>query len=268
MSDVITLDESDLIAAPAKKTKRPILLLCHAEKGGAGKSFCAALGASAALDAGLSVMVIETDSTIPDVGPRFEGQPGAEAKSLPLDQGADARQSLRKLLNGIEKLMLAPSAPDFVVVNLPAGASGVVDTYAEDFAYVSDELDLDLTVAFVVDNSRAVLPTIEESMAKGILSINTARRALVYAGWKGDISKFPVASSAARAAAIESGVTELLFPELGPDELFEVIQASDQPFGTLAKRGSELPTGDRAAFCRWLAECKPLSNFLIGRANG
>lgn len=258
-------DASTVSSAPIR---RPNLLVMHGEKGGTGKSFAAALAASAALHRGVSVHIIETDSAVPDVAPRFMGQPGAAVSAIALDRGGEASETLTSLLGGVEALITAPNPPALIVINSPAGASGVLDAYAEIFSTVAQALDLDLTVGFLVDNSAAVLPQIEASIATGLLSIPTARRGLVYTGWRGDIGKFPVATSLARAEALNAGLVEHVFPGLTPASMLETVRRSDKPFYDLLDPAAGLKIVDRSLLSRWLSQAEPLASWLIGGGNG
>jgi len=258
-------DASTVSTAP---TRRPNLLVMHGEKGGVGKSFAAALAASTALYRGLSVHIIETDSAVPDVAPRFIAAPGAAVSAIALDRGSEAAETLTSLLSGVEALITAPNPPALIVINSPAGASGVLDTYAEIFDQVAQALDLSLTVGFMVDDSAAVLPRIEASIATGLLSIPTARRGLVYTGWRGDIAKFPVATSSARASALATGLVEHVFPGLTPASMLETVRKSDKPIYDLLDPAAGLKIVDRSLLSRWLKQAEPLTDWLIGGSHG
>jgi len=249
-------------------TRRPNLLVMHGEKGGVGKSFAAALAASTALHRGLSVHIIETDSSVPDVAPRFVNAPGAAVSAIALDRDNEASETLTSLLGGVEALITAPNPPALIVINSPANASSVLDAYADIFATVAQSLDIDLTVGFVVDDSAAVLPRIEASIKTGLLSIPTARRGLVYTGWRGDIARFPVATSSARASALATGLVEHVFPGLTPASMLETVRKSDSPIYDLLDPAAGLKIVDRSLLSRWLKQAEPLTDWLIGGSNG
>lgn len=256
----IALD-SDVAHAP---TRRPNLLILHGEKGGVGKSFAAALAASTALRQGLRVHVIETDSGVPDVAPRFVDAIGASVSAIALDRGVETSETLAALLGAVEALITAQPRPDLIVINTPAGASLVLDGYAEIFETVASALDLDLTVGFLVSDSAAVLPKIKESIATGLLSIKTARRALVYTGWHGKTELFPISSSPARANAIAAGVVEFVFPALAPATLLEAVQKSNLPIFELLDPAAGFKVVDRSLLSRWLKSAEPMTDWMIG----
>ncbi|OYV62626.1 MAG: hypothetical protein B7Z71_00540 [Acidocella sp. 21-58-7] len=162
-------------------------------------------------------------------------------------------------------MLSAPQPPALIVVNSPAGASEVLDAYAEIFASIADALAIDLTVGFVVDNSSAVLPRIESSMKTGLLSIKTARRSLIYAGWLGPIENFPIAKSDTRRAALASGLVELQFPAL-VSPFLDLVRKTQAPFYELTNSPG-LKLVDRSFISRWLNQCEPVSDFLVGVEN-
>ena len=205
---------------------------------------------------------------MPDVAPRFISAAGAAVSAIALDRDNEASETLTSLLGGVEALITAPNPPALIVINSPAGASGVLDAYADIFATVAQALDLDLTVGFLVDDSAAVLPRIEASIATGLLSIPTARRGLIYTGWRGDIAKFPVATSSARASALAGGLVEHVFPGLTPASMLETVRKSDKPIYDLLDPAAGLKIVDRSLLSRWLKQAEPLTDWLIGGSNG
>jgi hypothetical protein len=257
---VQAVDEMTVAPGP----RRPNLLVMHGVKGGIGKSSSAALSASAALKKGLKVHVIETDSGVPDVAPRFLNAHGASVSAIALDSDIEASETLSALLSSVEALVTASNPPDLIVINSPAGSTAVLDGFADIFATVATSLDLDLTVCFLIDDTAAVMPKIEASISTGLLSIASARRALVYTGWKGSTESFPVSNSSARAAALAAGVVEHVFPGLNPPTLLETVKKSDRPMFDLLDPAVGLKIVERSLLSRWFKAAEPMTDWLIG----
>lgn len=246
--------------APARRR----LIVLHGEKGGIGKSFCAALAGSAALNKGRRILIGETDGGVPDVAPRFADRENSDYFICPLDRSADSPGALTDLLSALEASIVEVDNPDVVIVNTPAGSSTVLDAYATVFEQVAADLSYDLTVGFMIDNTAAVLPRVRDSMSTGLLSIKSARRSVIYTGWLGAPPSFPFYQSDARAEALAAGVSENTFSPLVPASLLEIVRKTNAPFYELMKPTSNLKIVERAMLSRWLVSNAALIDWLVG----
>lgn len=247
---------------------RPNVLLVHGEKGGVGKSSAVTLAASRAIYRGWPVHVIETDGSIPDVGPRFNGKPGCTVSSIDLSADVEAGEKVVDLANWLEELVTGQTPPRLIVINSPAGSAGVLDNYSSIFGALTAETSATLTVAFMIDGSSAVLPIIEASLARGILSLAGARRALVYAGWEGNSSSFPIAASVERGRALQAGLVEFSYPALLKKVYKETVQKTQVPLYSLLGSESGVRMAERSMIAKWLSDAEPLADWLIGAEAG
>jgi hypothetical protein len=237
------------------------IFVSHGEKGGVGKSTIAALVADRALTAGMKLAVVETDNSIPDVQARFEGRANVVVGRLAL--GVDPEAAISRLGSWLERQ--ADLGIEAVVINAPASASDVFDCQAEVLGAVVDGLDARLTACFAMGPSAEAIRIFESSANSGLMSLTSARRAIVLAGHLGEPETWPWWPAAARRDALDSGFREFTMRRL-TERVMGQVRVKSGAITDLAGPAGGLTIADRALLFRWLRDMRPACSFLLGIA--
>jgi hypothetical protein len=224
------------------ETKR--IVVVHGQKGGIGKSLVSSLLVELAPT---KPLIVECDDSAPDVARRYRnhGYEGIQIQLLTADSPADA---LSDMMSSVE------DAPEpLIVINLPAAAGAVVDTYAEQIREVADGLNRTLIAVFVIGAGQDSLAAALKCAQSGLASVAHRRVAVLNkffgsparlgwndetrAHWRGD---------------------EVILPELAT-RVVDRIRTIDEPLHMIADPDNRaIPIGDRSLLKRWLRECEPL----------
>jgi CobQ/CobB/MinD/ParA nucleotide binding domain len=214
---------------------KPIYLV-GGSKGGVGKSLVTMALLDHLLEQGVSVLLIESDTSNPDVWKAYKDT--VDAHLLDLDE-ADG---------WIELVNACDGAPESVaVVNTAARNNRGVSAYGQTLSSTLGELKRALVTLWVINRQRDSLELLKEYMA----ALPDAEVHVVRNGYFGDEKKFELYNASNIRTAVEGkGGRSLTFPDLAD-------RVSDDLYSkrlSIARAGKELPLGNRAELSRWKGE--------------
>jgi len=212
------------------------IYLVGGSKGGVGKSLVSMALVDHLLENGESVLLVESDTSNPDVWKAYNDT--VDAHLLDLDE-ADG---------WIELVNLCDSAPKSVaVVNTAARNNRGVSAYGETLNSTLADLKRRLVTLWVINRQRDSLELLREYMA----AIPNAEVHVVRNAYFGDEKKFELYNSSNIKKAVEDqGGKSVTFPDLAD-------RVSDDLYSkrlSIAKASKELPLGNRAELSRWKNE--------------
>ena len=214
------------------------IVLIGGSKGGVGKSLVTMATVDLLQGAGESVLLIESDTSNPDVWKNYKDE--VDTELIDLDQ-ADG---------WIELVNLCDSKPDSVVVlNTAARNNTGVSSYGETLNSTLAELKRKLVTLWVINRQRDSL-----ELLKGYMdALPNAAVHVVRNGYFGEEKKFELYNgSKLRKDVEERGGQSITFPDLAD-------RVSDDLYSkrlSIAKAATELPLGNRAELLRWRGEVK------------
>lgn len=214
------------------------IYLVGGSKGGVGKSLVTMAVVDLLESMGESVLLIESDTSNPDVWKTYKEE--VETELVDLDQ-ADG---------WIELVNLCESRPESVVViNTAARNNTGVSAYGETLNSTLAELRRKLVTLWVINRQRDSL-----ELLKGYMDvIPNAAVHVVRNGFFGEEKKFELYNgSKLRKEVEERGGQSVTFPDLAD-------RVSDDLYSkrfSIAKASTELPLGNRAELLRWRGEVK------------
>ena len=214
------------------------IYLIGGSKGGVGKSLVTMATVDYLQERGESVLLIESDTSNPDVWKVYRDS--VETELVNLDE-ADGWISL---------VNLCDSKPDsVVVVNSAARNNTGVSAYGGTLNGTLAELKRELVTLWVINRQRDSLELLKEYMD----AIPNAVIHVVRNGYFGDEKKFELYNgSKVRTLVEERGGKSITFPDLAD-------RVSDDLYSkrlTIAAASRELPIGNRAELSRWRGEVK------------
>ena len=214
------------------------IFLIGGSKGGVGKSMVSMAIIDYLQEQGESVLLIESDTSNPDVWKGY-GE-CVETQLLNLDE-ADG---------WIQLVNLCDSKPECVVViNTAARNNQGVSAYGATLNSTLAELKRDLVTLWVINRQRDSLELLKEYMD----AIPDSRVHVVRNGYFGEEKKFELYNGSKIRTAVESrGGLSLNFPELA-DRVSDDIYSKRL---SIAQALKELPIGNRAELSRWKGEVK------------
>ncbi|WP_445369967.1 ArsA-related P-loop ATPase (plasmid) [Methylomonas sp. BW4-1] len=214
------------------------IFLIGGSKGGVGKSMVSMAIIDYLQEQGESVLLIESDTSNPDVWKGY-GE-CMETQLLNLDE-ADG---------WIQLVNLCDSKPDSVVViNTAARNNQGVSAYGATLNSTLAELKRDLVTLWVINRQRDSLELLKEYMD----AIPDSKVHVVRNGYFGEEKKFELYNGSKIRTAVESrGGLSLNFPDLA-DRVSDDIYSKRL---SIAKALKELPIGNRAELSRWKTEVK------------
>lgn len=221
------------------------IYLVGGSKGGVGKSMITMATVDYLQDAGESVLLIESDTSNPDVWKAYKDMVDCELVNL------DEADGWIHLVN------LCDSKPDsVVVVNTAARNNKGVSAYGETLNSTLAELKRKLVTLWVVNRQRDSLELLKEYMD----AIPNAAVHVVRNGYFGDEKKFELYNgSKVRKAVEEKGGHSLTFPDLA-DRVSDDIYSKRMSIAVARK---ELPIGNRAELNRWRNDVKTVMEKVI-----
>jgi len=221
------------------------IFLIGGSKGGVGKSMVSMAIIDYLQEQGESVLLIESDTSNPDVWKGY-GE-CVETQLLNLDE-ADG---------WIQLVNLCDSKPDSVVViNTAARNNQGVSAYGATLNSTLAELKRDLVTLWVINRQRDSLELLKEYMD----AIPDSRVHVVRNGYFGEEKKFELYNGSKIRTAVESrGGLSLNFPDLA-DRVSDDIYSKRL---SIAKALKELPIGNRAELSRWKTEVKKVLETVI-----
>jgi len=214
------------------------IFLIGGSKGGVGKSMVSMAIIDYLQEQGESVLLIESDTSNPDVWKNY-GE-CVETQLLDLDE-ADG---------WIQLVNLCDSKPDsIVVINTAARNNQGVSAYGATLNSTLAELKRDLVTLWVINRQRDSLELLKEYMD----AIPDSIVHVVRNGYFGEEKKFELYNGSKIRTAVEArGGLSLNFPDLA-DRVSDDIYSKRL---SIAKALKELPIGNRAELARWKTEVK------------
>lgn len=190
------------------------------------------------LEQGESVLLIESDTSNPDVWKAYKGETECELVNL------DEADGWINLVN------LCYSKPNsIVVINTAARNNKGVSAYGETLNSTLAELDRKLVTLWVINRQRDSLELLKEYME----AIPNSAIHVVRNGHFGEEKKFELYNSSKIRKSIEgSGGKSLTFPDLA-DRVADDIYSNRLSIAAAIK---QLPIGNRAELLRWRSEVK------------
>ena len=212
------------------------IYLIGGSKGGVGKSLVTMATVDYLHDKGESVLLIESDTSNPDVWKAYKDS--VETELVNLDE-ADG---------WIQLVNLCDSKPDSVVViNTAARNNKGVSAYGATLNSTLEELKRRLVTLWVINRQRDSLELLREYMD----AIPNAAIHVVRNGYFGEEKKFELYNgSKLRAAVEERGGKSVTFPDLA-DRVSDDIYSKRMSIALALK---EFPIGNRAELTRWRNE--------------
>jgi hypothetical protein len=212
------------------------IYLIGGSKGGVGKSLVTMALVDQLLEEGESVLLVESDTSNPDVWKAYKD--AVDAHLLNLDE-ADG---------WIELVNLCDSAPNSIaVVNTAARNNRGVSAYGQTLNSTLGDLKRKLVTLWVINRQRDSLELLKEYMT----AIPNAAVHVVRNGYFGEEKKFELYNgSNVRKAVEDNGGKSVTFPDLA-DRVSDDIYSKRL---SIARAQKELPLGNRAELSRWKRE--------------
>jgi hypothetical protein len=221
------------------------IYLIGGSKGGVGKSLVTMAMVDYLQEQGESVLLIESDTSNPDVWKAYNKSTETELVNL------DEADGWIQLVN------LCDSKPDSVVViNTAARNSKGVSAYGETLGNTLAELKRKLVTLWVINRQRDSLELLKEYIA----AIPNADVHVVRNGHFGEEKKFELYNgSKLRTSVEERGGRSVTFPDLA-DRVSDDLYTKRMSISVALK---ELPIGNRAELTRWRNELKKVLEAVV-----
>lgn len=214
------------------ETKK-LLTLFHGDKGGVGKSFCAAVYIDKKLAAKENIKIIETDTRNPDISRLFKKT--ADVSRVDMTDHSGVLDFL-DLLNETEA--------SEVIVSLPAGIGRTLTMEADFIKSALDELGYKLRVFWPINRLKDSLTLLAQFHNDNPLA-EGAEIIVVLNGFFGEADKFSRwHDSNIKKTVLKSGDIEVFLPPLHD----RVVDAVSCPFS----QATDLRFSEKAELSRWL----------------
>jgi hypothetical protein len=217
----------------SKEAKKGDIYVVGGGKGGVGKSFTTIALVDSLEQAGVKVLVIESDTSNPDVWKMYKDQ--IETRLIDLD---DANGWI-DLVNACDEFK-----DHVVVINTAARNNKGVVAYGETLNSTLAELGRELTTLWVINRQRDSLELLKEYRD----ALPGTKVHVIRNGYFGDEQKFELYNFSKTRETIESeGGKSLLLPDLAD-------RVSDDLYSkrlSISRAMVELPIGNRAELSRW-----------------
>jgi hypothetical protein len=214
-------------------------------KGGVGKSFTTVALLDYLEQAGAKVLVIESDTSNPDVWKMYKDQ--METRLVDLDDA-----------NGwIDLVNVCDEFRDhIVVINTAARNNKGVVAYGETLNSTLEELGRELVTLWVINRQRDSLELLKEYRD----ALPGSKFHVIRNGYFGDEQKFELYNSSKTRETIESeGGKSLVLPDLAD-------RVSDDLYSkrlSISRALTELPIGNRAELSRWRRDASRMISEVI-----
>lgn len=214
------------------------IYLVGGSKGGVGKSIVAMATLDLLMETGDNVLLIESDTSNPDVWKSYKDD--LESALINLDE-ADGWIQLVNLCDEHNDKV--------VVINSAARNNEGVSRYGETLRMTLSELQRELTTLWVINRQRDSLELLKEYMsAMPDSAVHVLRN-----GYFGDERKFELYNdSKIKLAVEERGGHSITFPDLA-DRVSDDLYTKRM---SIAKAMKDLPIGNRAELNRWRSEVR------------
>ena len=217
----------------SKESKKGDIYFVGGGKGGVGKTFTTIALVDSLEQAGVKVLVIESDTSNPDVWKMYKDQ--IETRLIDLD---DANGWI-DLVNACDEFK-----DHVVVINTAARNNKGVVAYGETLNSTLVELGRELTTLWVINRQRDSLELLKEYRD----ALPGTKVHVIRNGYFGNEQKFELYNFSKTREMIESeGGKSLLLPDLAD-------RVSDDLYSkrlSVSRAMTELPIGNRAELSRW-----------------
>ena len=223
---------------PSALSSHPIYLVCG-DKGGVGKSMVSVALVHHLAQRGTALLLIETDTSNPDVWRCYEQEPGIVSRSVGLDD-ADGWITL---------VNLCETHPDHtLVINTAARNNTGIARHGDILNGAVQELNRALVALWVINRQRDSVALLKRFLP----SIPTATVHVLRNLYFGDSEKFELYNQSALRQTLEArGGRSLDFPDLADRVADDLISQRL----SIARALRELPLGNRAELRRWEKAC-------------
>jgi len=221
------------------------IYLIGGSKGGVGKSMVTMATVDYLLERGESVLLIESDTSNPDVWKAYKDS--TETELINLDE-ADG---------WIQLVNICDSKPDnIVVINTAARNNQSVTAYGETLNSTLAELKRKLITLWVINRQRDSLELLKEYMD----AIPNTMVHVIRNAYFGEEKKFELYNNSKLRATIEGrGGRSVTFPDLA-DRVSDDLYSKRMSISVALK---ELPIGNRAELIRWRNEVKKVLEGIV-----
>jgi hypothetical protein len=221
------------------------IYLVGGSKGGVGKSLVTMATVDYLLERGESVLLIESDTSNPDVWKAYKDT--TESELVHLDE-ADG---------WIHLVNLCDSKPDSVIViNTAARNNKAVTAYGETLNSTLVELKRKLITLWVINRQRDSLELLKEFMD----AIQNTTVHVIRNAYFGEEKKFELYNNSKLRATVEGrGGKSVTFPDLA-DRVSDDLYSKRLSISAALK---ELPIGNRAELARWRNEVKKVLETVV-----
>lgn len=221
------------------------IYLIGGSKGGVGKSLLTMATIDFLMERGESVLLVESDTSNPDVWKTYKDSVDAELLNL------DEADGWIQLVNACE------GKPDHVVViNTAARNNKGVSAYGETLSSTLAELQRKLVTLWVINRQRDSLELLKDFMQ----AIPNTEVHVVRNGYFGEESKFELYNgSKLRTTVEERGGKSLTFPDLA-DRVSDDLYSKRM---SIAAARQDMPIGNRAELTRWRNEVRKMLETVI-----
>jgi hypothetical protein len=221
------------------------IYLIGGSKGGVGKSLVTMATVDYLQEQGESVLMIESDTSNPDVWKAYNES--VETELINLDE-ADGWIHLVNLLDS--------NQDSVVVINTAARNNKGVSAYGETLNGTLTELKRKLITLWVINRQRDSLELLKEYMD----AIPNANVHVVRNGHFGEEKKFELYNGSKLRATVEKcGGQSVTFPDLA-DRVSDDIYSKRMSIAAALK---DLPIGNRAELTRWRNEVKKVLEVVV-----
>lgn len=220
------------------------MIFVHGDKGGVGKSTFSALLADFYLHQNKSIAVIEGDSTVRDVAPRFENVEQVRVVEIDLARPDMSEDAIILLLGAMEKHL---ADVEIAIINTPASASATLDKQADIITPTVNELGYKMVVCWMVDIGVDSVLMADRSelckLADQKVAVQNARlKAADALPWY----RHPV-----REKWLSEGGTEIVMPGLS-ERVISRVRDMQAPFSQIVQdRKNGLTIVERQSLKRW-----------------
>jgi hypothetical protein len=229
----------------SKDAKKGDIYVVGGGKGGVGKSTTTIALVDSLEQAGVKVLVIESDTSNPDVWKMYKDQ--IETRLIDLDHA----NGWIDLVNACDEFK-----EHVVVINTAARNNKGVVAYGETLNSTLVELGRELTTLWVINRQRDSLELLKEYRD----ALPGTKVHVIRNGYFGDEQKFELYNSSKTREMIESeGGKSLLLPDLAD-------RVSDDLYSkrlSVSKAMTELPIGNRAELSRWRRDASRMISEVI-----
>jgi CobQ/CobB/MinD/ParA nucleotide binding domain len=209
-------------------------------KGGVGKSMMTLASIDYLLEGGAKVVLVECDTSNPDVWKAYRGQ--TETELIDLDEA----DGWIHFVNGCDK-----SRDKLVVVNTAARNNLAVKKFGQTLDGSLEELGSRLVALWVINRQRDSVGLLKQFMS----ALPRAEVHVVRNGYFGDEKKFELYNASKVREAVEGrGGKSITLPDLA-DRVADDIYVKRL---SVAAAATSLPIGNRAELGRWRGEVRKM----------